>query len=300
MAEAALLARRPLSRALAATVQHRVVLCADDYGLAPGVSRGILGLMAGGRLSAVSAMTTTAAWRQWAGPLRAQRDQAAVGLHLNLTTGAPLGAMPVLAPAGRLPGLGLLLRRLLGGGASVAAEVAAEIERQLDAFEAAFAAPPQFVDGHQHVQVLPIIRAALLRSLAARYGGMAPRPWLRDPADAVPAILRRRCGARKGLVVAGLAGGFRRAARAAGFDTNEGFSGFSPLQADTSAPLVMQRAFSRLGPRPVVMCHPGHADAALRALDPAVESRAAELAFLGSARFGHLLESHGIALVQRP
>jgi predicted glycoside hydrolase/deacetylase ChbG (UPF0249 family) len=305
MAEAALRpARAPRlawpAPASTAPALHHLVLCADDYGLTAGVSRGILELLAQGRLSAVGAMTNMAPWPGLAGPLRAARGHAAVGLHLNLTTGAPLGAMPQLAPSGALPRLGSLLHRLLVGRTRLAAELSAEIHRQLDAFEAAFGTPPEFVDGHQHVHVLPVVRGVLLRTLAARFAGAATRPWLRDPADRAAAILQRRLCANKGAVVAALATGFRRAAQRAGFDTNEGFSGFSPLQAGTSAPQVMQRALLRLGPRPLVMCHPGHADAALRALDPAVESRAAELAFLGSASFCCLLEQHRIILVPRP
>ncbi len=304
MVEAAILAPPPaLAPPVSAPplpVRHRLVLCADDFGLTEGVSRGILELLAQGRLSAVGAMVNMPAWPHLAAALRAARGPAAIGLHLNLTTGRPLGAMPHLAPGGTLPALGPLLARLLAGGAPVQADIAAEIDRQLDAFQAAFGAPPEFVDGHQHVHVLPGVRGALLRCLLARRAPGAALPWLRDPADALGAILRRRFCTDKALVVVTLARGFRQAASAAGFHTNQGFSGFSPLLPDTSAPLVMQRALLRPGPRPLVMCHPGHADAALRAIDPAVESRPAELAYLASAAFGHLLERERIALVPRP
>jgi chitin disaccharide deacetylase len=50
----------------------------------------------------------------------------------------------------------------------------------------------------------------------------------------------------------------------------------------------------------VVMCHPGHADEALKGLDPAVESRPAELAYLGSDAFRGLLSERRIALVASP
>ncbi len=39
-----------------------VVLCADDYGLAPGVSAGIRELLDAGRLSATGAMTLSPHW----------------------------------------------------------------------------------------------------------------------------------------------------------------------------------------------------------------------------------------------
>nr|WP_264185837.1 ChbG/HpnK family deacetylase [Roseicella aerolata] len=282
-----------------------MVLCADDYGLTEGVSRGILALAERGRISATGAMANMPGWPRLAAPLRALgHGIIGVGLHLNLTTGAPLGAMPGLAPAGAFPRLGALLRQVLPvRGATRAAmegELAAEIARQLDAFEQAHGAMPDFVDGHQHVHALPVVRQVLLRLLSQRYPAGRRRPWLRDPSDGLAAILRRGVSADKAVIVALLSAGFRRDARSASFDTNEGFSGFSPLQAATPAARVLERALLRLGPRPLIMCHPGHVDAALRALDPAVESRPLELAYLASADFGELLAKHRIRLVPRP
>src|SRR3712207_4468643 len=132
---------------------RKVVLCADDYGLTEGVSRGILELAEIGRISATSAMTSLPDWPRLAPALRPLAGRIGVGLHLNFTTGTPLGPLPALAPNGRFPALQDLLRRAFRGGLP-AAEVRGEIDRQLDAFEHAFGAPPAFVDGHQHVHVL--------------------------------------------------------------------------------------------------------------------------------------------------
>jgi predicted glycoside hydrolase/deacetylase ChbG (UPF0249 family) len=242
-------------------------------------------------------MSTMPAWPRLAPSLRQLDGSIAVGLHLNLTTGRPLAALPSLAPGDTLPPLEDLMRRAFTGGLS-AEEVRGEVERQFDAFEQAYAAPPAFVDGHQHVHVLPVVRQALLQVAKAK--GYAGRLWLRDPSDGIVTIIRREIGANKALVVKALSIGFRRAARLAGFDTNEGFSGFSPLDAATAADRVLQRALLELGPRPVVMCHPGHVDEELRALDRAVESRPLELAYLASAAFGDLLRDRGIMLVRKP
>jgi len=272
-------------------IPRDVILCADDFGLADGVSRGIVELAERGRLSATGAMTNMPGWRRAAPDLRALRDRIAVGLHLNLTTGQPLGAMPRLAPSGRLPPLRDLLaqavkRRIQAG------EIADEIGRQLDAFVEVHGEAPAFVDGHQHVHVLPVIRPALIQVLKER--GYAGRIWLRDPSDGTLAILRRPIGRRKALVVKSLARGFARAARRAGFRTNEGFSGFAPLDLSAPAERVFDEALSSLGRRPVVMCHPGYIDDELRGLDPAVESRVDELNYLKSDGFADLLKVRGI------
>ena len=50
----------------------RFVLCADDFALSPGVSRGIIDLIARGRLSATGCMTVSPFWpehAEWLRPL---------------------------------------------------------------------------------------------------------------------------------------------------------------------------------------------------------------------------------------
>lgn len=279
------------------SAQRQVVLCADDFGLTDGVSRGILDLIGRGRVSATGAMTNMPGWRRAAPGLRPYMGRIGIGLHLNLTVGAPIQPMPHLAPDGSFPPLGRLLSGALRGRLSVE-EIREEIRRQLVAFELVHGAAPDFVDGHQHVHVLPPVRQALFAVLVE--GGYAGRLWLRDPSDLATSILRRPVGRGKALIVKALARGFRAQARAAGFRTNEGFSGFAPLDLSIPPGRVFASALSNLGPQPVVMCHPGHADDALRGLDPAVESRPEELAYLSSDAFGALLEERGVALCPAP
>jgi predicted glycoside hydrolase/deacetylase ChbG (UPF0249 family) len=270
-----------------------VILCADDYGLSDGVSRGIVKLAELGRLSATGAMTNMPGWRRTAPDLKPLKERIGVGLHLNLTTGSPLGEMPRLAPTGRFPPLKEILAKALKGQLNQA-EIAGEIARQLDAFEEVMGEAPSFIDGHQHVHVLPGVRRALLQVVGER--GYAGRVWLRDPSDRAGSILRRPVGRGKALVVRGFAWGFAREARDRGFQTNEGFSGFAPFDLSVPVERIFEAAFSRLGSSPLVMCHPGYADDELRGLDPAVESRMLELEYLRSDAFGALLEERGIRL----
>jgi hypothetical protein len=276
---------------------HPVVLCADDFGITEGVSRGILDLARQSRLSATSAMVNRPWWPRLGPVLRAFEGRFGVGLHLNLTLGEPLGTLPHLAAAGILPGLSAVLRRGLARQLP-ADEIDAEIDRQLNAFEAVLRRPPDFVDGHQHVHVLPGVRAALLRALQDRaWGG---RVWLRDPSDRLGSILQRRVAASKALTVRALASGFAGQARASGFVVNEGFSGFSPFDPARDVAADFDRFFDRLGPQPVIMCHPGHADEELRALDPVVEMREREYAYLASEEFVKLLDRREVCLVPSP
>jgi predicted glycoside hydrolase/deacetylase ChbG (UPF0249 family) len=271
----------------------RLVLCADDYALSEGVSRGILELAERGRISATSVMANMPDWPRHAPALRDVAGRLGVGLHLNFTTASPLSAVPAIAPGGVFPPLQDLVRRSFTGRLP-ASEVRAEIERQLDAFEQAFEAPPAFVDGHQHVHVLPVIRPMLLEALVAR--GLRGRLWLRDPSDRILPIVRRQVSTNKALIVEALATGFRRAARAAGFDTNEGFSGYSPFDPATPPERVFRQALVDLGPRPVAMAHPGHADGPPRELGAEMEMRPLEFAYLASDAFRDLLQERGLTL----
>ncbi|MBZ6076360.1 ChbG/HpnK family deacetylase [Microvirga puerhi] len=279
------------------SLQRHLVLCADDFGMTDGVSRGILDLMEQGRLSATSVMTNMPGWRRAEQDLRPYAGRIGIGLHLNLTTGTPIQPMSHVAPGGRFQPIGALISNAFRGRLSVS-EIAEEIRRQLVAFEGVHEAPPDFVDGHQHVHVLPVIRQALFTVLQEK--GYAGRVWLRDPSDRVTSILRRPISRGKALIITALARGFRDQARAAGFDTNDGFSGFSPLDPQTEVQRLFGTSLANLGPRPVVMCHPGYVDDELRSLDPAVESRPAELAYLQSEAFGELLEERGIVLAPAP
>lgn len=272
----------------------RIMLCADDYALTPGVSRGILDLIEAGRLSATGVMTNRPSWPAGAADLRGTpQARADIGLHLNLTQGQPLGPMPHLAPGGELPPLATVLKGALLGRLDLA-EIRSEFARQIDVFEQAMGCVPVFVDGHQHVQVLPGIRGALLDELAAR--NLAGRVCLRDSGDRVTRILARRVEAGKALTVAAFASGFGSAARRRGFRVNDGFAGFSAFDAKRDYADDFSRFLVAPGARHLVMCHPGRIDADLAASDTVVETREAERQFFLSRHFEQLLASRQVEL----
>jgi predicted glycoside hydrolase/deacetylase ChbG (UPF0249 family) len=255
-----------------------VILCADDYGLSAGVSKSIIELAAARRISATSAMVTLPRWPRDAADLKTVRDRISLGLHLNLTVGAPLGPMPRLAPANSFPAIGALTKASVLGKID-AAEVGAEIDRQLEAFEAAIGSPPDHIDGHQHVHALPGIRGPFLAAITRRWGG-ACLPLVRDPADSPGRIARRGKAIVKALGIAVLVAGFGAAVRRAGVPTNEGFSGFSEFKLGTSYRDELSAAMRGAGRRHLAMCHPGFADAELAALDPVTLRREEEHAAL--------------------
>jgi predicted glycoside hydrolase/deacetylase ChbG (UPF0249 family) len=181
--------------------------------------------------------------------------------------------MPRLAPTGAFPGRNALLARALLGLVG-RAEVRAEIERQLDAFERHLGFAPDHIDGHEHVHVLPGIRHGLFDVVSRRYPGT--KPLLRDPSDSWTAISARGTVRGKAVAVATLALRFGEGARRRGLPTSQGFSGFSSFDIGEPYAQELERSFREPGPRHIVMCHPGHPDAELAALDPVVERRRME------------------------
>jgi chitin disaccharide deacetylase len=256
------------------------ILCADDYAMTLGISDGIEELAAARRLSAASAMVTTPHWPTFGSRAAGLRDHVAVGLHFNLTLGRPLGPMPEFAPDGQFGTVAGIIKRGALGTLPLD-ELEAEVIRQIDRFEQVAGVPPDFVDGHQHVQALPGVRKAFLAAVSRR--PWTVRPLIRDPSDALATILGRGAATAKSLQLAALALGFGTAVRAAGFPANDGFSGASAFDERADFGEELRRFMSRPGPRHLVMCHPGHVDAELSTLDPVVGRREQEFAALMTA-----------------
>lgn len=271
-------------------------LIADDYGMTAGVSRGIIRLLEHGRISGAGAMTNRPHWKGWSNAFRGFHGTADLGVHLNLTLGKPLTRMPRFAPRDVLPAIGDVTKGSLSMRLPTE-ELEAEIDAQLDAFEDAMDARPDFIDGHQHVHGLPGVRRAFFAVLAKRYA-KGTRPWLRDPSDTLKNVVRRGRNIQKALAVAGLTSGMAASARKAGFLTNDTFAGFSAFDPKQDYAAEFASSLLNPGSRHLVMCHPGEVDDDLRGLDPVVETRPQELAFLLSDQASELMSASGMRLTR--
>jgi predicted glycoside hydrolase/deacetylase ChbG (UPF0249 family) len=268
------------------------VLGADDYGIAPGVGAAIRALLARGRLSGTSCLVLSPHFGAEAPKLRGLAHRGDVGLHLALTQLAPLGPMPRLAPAGRLPSPGLLVALALSRRLDPA-EIGAEIDRQLDAFERAFGRAPDYVDGHHHVQQLPVVREALI----ARFRARLPRGTaLRVCAEPLGAVLRRGVAMPRAAAIALLGRGLRRLADAAGIASNRRFAGVRDFTENRPYRALFRRFLQGPAAGLAVMCHPGHPDAALAALDPVTGARQGEFDYLAGDEFPQDLAAAGLRL----
>lgn len=264
---------------------RRLIVNADDFGLTPGVSRGILRAHGEGILTSTTFMVH---W-PWA-PAEAARLQAAprlgVGLHLTLTAGAPV------LPAAEVPSLVGPDGRFRRGwwhaqfGARPA-EVHREWSAQLRRFVDLVGRLPTHLDTHHYVHALPRLAAVLAevarthgipaaRALRGNYDS-AVREW-RGPLGVVMAraVLPRSNAVleRAGLATPdrGLVGNFDRAVLLAHLER---------LPAGVTE----------------LVCHPGYADEDLAPLSSLTAQREVELAALVDPAVRRAVAAAGIELI---
>jgi predicted glycoside hydrolase/deacetylase ChbG (UPF0249 family) len=265
---------------------RRLALCIDDFGAAPGIADAVERLAACGRVQAVSCLVGGASWRGDAPRLGRLARDVDVGLHLALTEGRALA--PALARVWpRHPSLGSLLLRAHAHALPRAA-LRAEIQAQLAAFAAATGAPPRFVDGHQHVHHLPVVRELLVEVLE----GVEPRPAVRNtgsiagPGFAFKRAVIEHTGGRALQTLLA-----RRA-----WPTNAALTGVYDFRASDYG-ARMRRWLAALPDRALLFCHPGVAERLGRD-DAIARARAPELTYLASDGFAADLEASGVVLTR--
>jgi predicted glycoside hydrolase/deacetylase ChbG (UPF0249 family) len=283
-----------MMRAAPAAPQPRHIwLCADDYGIAPGVNGAIRDLVARGRLNATSVMVATPSFQQsdaeaLAG-LNEDGRRVAIGLHVTLT--APFKPMTAdygpLRDGAFLPLEGMLLAAFLQR--LDRRRLAAEIARQVEAFVTAFGREPDFFDGHQHVHLFPQVRDAFLSVVKE----MAPQAWVRQCGRSIP--LRRRFD-RKAMLLDILSYSFRRRARAVGLQTNAAFAGAYDFNGEPDFAMLFPRFLHRLPSEGLIMCHPGVVDDELKRLDSLTTQREREYAYLAGNALPPTLAAYGVTL----
>jgi chitin disaccharide deacetylase len=271
-----------------------LMLIADDFALTDGVSRGIVRLLEHRRLSGTGAMTNRPHWKKWAYALCDLSSSQQTGLHLNLTTGAPLTRMQTFAPSGSFPSLSTVLKKAIWNQIPTY-EIRLEIDAQLTEFEESMHRPPHFIDGHQHVHGLNGIAQVLLAAIADRYSS-DERPWIRNPGDKVRSIVKRRLQFRKAFAVSWLVRGLAMHCKRAGLNTNNSFAGFSSFDPARNFSIDFSSYLLAASEWHVVMCHPGEIDSELSRIDQVIETRQQELDFLLSEHASEAIERAGLEL----
>lgn len=276
------------------TSPRRIWLCADDYGMSPGVNRAIRELIGNSRLNATSVMVVGAAidHAEIDGLMQAvaANPKCAIGLHATLTAPfAPLTMHFKPLDGGQFLPLGRLLRASLLR--QLDPEIAqAELLAQIAAFRQMFGRAPDYIDGHQHVQLFPQIRDAFLTAVKEA----APGAWVRQCGRNLP--LAQRIDNPKALLLDILSESFRKKAARENIAFNTGFAGAYDMVRGRDFSDAMREFLTGLPDGGLVMCHPGFVDDVLVGLDNVTHQREREFAFLNSRDFPRLLAESNVTL----
>ncbi len=193
----------------------RIALHADDLGMSPAVTEGILRGFRDGPLTSTSLLANApdagralGRWTELLGqqragglpstPLRRRLDDDPgpfdLGIHLNLTEGCPLGAgrypPELLDGCGRFPGIFSLFRRIGRGGRRFRGPLMDELSAQVQ-FLCDHGFQPTHLNGHQYIELLPTVRdlvGELLEKFHIRVVRVAAEPSL------WPAVFSRGLG----------------------------------------------------------------------------------------------------------
>ena len=146
---------------------RRLIVNADDFGLTPGVSAGILDAHRHGIVTSTTVLVTADPDREQV--RRAREAGLGMGLHVNLTLGRPLTAARSLVDDS-----GRFIRDARRAAFRADPEdVRAEVEAQVDRFISLVGRPPTHLDTHHHVGTYSPVREVVLE--AARRLGVPVR-----------------------------------------------------------------------------------------------------------------------------
>jgi predicted glycoside hydrolase/deacetylase ChbG (UPF0249 family) len=278
-----------------------LVVIADDYGIGPETSRGILelatqGIVTGTVLLVNSPYAADAvrAWRQAGEPME-------MGWHPCLTMDPPLSppakVRSLLGPDGCLWPLRQFLTRLLLQQICPG-EMETEFLAQYQHYLALVGRPPAVVNSHQHTSLFPPVGDVLLRVLA-RCGATPYFRRVREPWS----MLARIPGARiKRLVLTLLGRLHARKQDAAGHPGHDWLAGITDPPWVTDPDFFVRWLNGVPGRHVELACHPGYWDETLLGRDCGpddglLQRRVDELHLLRRPSFPEACRKAGFTLV---
>lgn len=278
---------------------QRVIINADDFGLSPGVNRGILAAFRHGVLTSTTMLVNLRSFDD-AVELARQNPDLPTGIHLSLLWGLPVSA-PSSVPSlverdGYFPrSLTVLARRYFLGLLNFD-HVRTEFRAQVERFRRA-GLNPTHVDSHKHVHCLPGVLDALT-DVVGEFGIRSVRLPLEDRL-APPAAQERQTRApsttslAKSRVVGFLSRHGRNALERRGLRTTDHFVGIAYQDRLNGETLRDILSHLRDGVTEV-MCHPGYDDDLAREYSSTPPHRDLELAALQDPAVKDILTVRGI------
>jgi predicted glycoside hydrolase/deacetylase ChbG (UPF0249 family) len=296
----------PIARlAFPGATLKNLIVNADDLGWTEGVNRGIAEAHATGIVTSASILANGLAFTSGV-ELALSREGLGVGVHLNLSDGAPAAprelVTTLLGDNGEFAGGPEAILVKLARRAILTSEVEQEWDAQITRVRE-FGITPTHLDGHKHVHMLPGLFEVALR-LAKRHQIAAIR--VSHETSSLRAALAAGANQHVGMVMKQgvqarglklLARDAHEQAERAGIATADHFCGIAQtgeLTRDGVANLLRALPDGTTE----LMCHPGYVDDDLRKSETRLqESRRAEVEILTDKGIRNLVAEQGIRLI---
>jgi predicted glycoside hydrolase/deacetylase ChbG (UPF0249 family) len=208
-----------------------MILCADDFGMTSDINRATAELARAGKIGAVSCMVNMPFFT--ADEL-SDLGSVQLGLHFTLAeTPQEFRRLVLRAYARRLN------RR----------EIFNKLATQYERFEKVTGHNPDFIDGHLHIQQLPVVRDVLIEFIQNRCS--AGLPYVRNAAMPL-----RQC-TMKSFLIAAPGRVLKRKLLAAGIPTNDGFGGIYNYADFMRYPQHLEKFLRTVPETGIIMVHPG-------------------------------------------
>ena len=266
-----------------------IFLCADDYAQNEPISEGILILANNRKLNAISCLVNSPHWQETSGALKAVQKHTYLGLHFNLTFGKALSANWQKNYGSHFGNLSNLIQQAYFRRLD-SANIEAEFCAQLDAFRQQLGQEPDFIDGHQHVHQLPIIREAMLKV----YKQMKMNAFWRKTSNDWRDFL-----SLKPLAI-NLLGGYRfkNLLKEQTIQTNSSFSGLYNFVCAKKYPQYFRQFLKLIRTEGLILCHPGIQSRDVN--DPLHLYRHHEFNYFMGTAFPNDLQNAQCRLAQKP
>jgi len=250
-------------------------IVADDFGLCEKHDKIIIELAKKKKVNAISVLVHDELSGKRVNEVRKMRDYLSVGLHLNLTM-----VLPKIQPIGSIKTL--IIKSLLGSLNT--REIKKEILSQIREFEKVFGTLPDFIDGHEHVHILPSILEILSKIVVEEK--FSEKFWIRSPVTETMADLYRELSnaGLKVLIITALGSRAKNKLNRLGILTNKNFAGFFSLKSPSRN--FKQKYLHLLTlkkPDMVIMVHPGTSESPTQNKNHSNEIRAIEATMLNES-----------------
>ena len=266
-----------------------IVICADDFGQTPAVSEGIIQLLVAGKINATSCLVNSNYWEDSAAKLKnIYKESMQIGLHLNLTEGKPLTNVTCLQRGELFIGLSPLLIKAFTYRLNKD-QIYQELKAQLEQFMTVWGQKPNFLDGHQHIHHLPIVRDVVL-DLYREFDLAENKTYVRSVANMVGVT-----GLKPKIIVATGAKKLERLLDKHAVPHNTTFSGAYNFAENRDFAKVFGEALENITDGGLIMCHPGVSSREYS--DVLAKSRPKELAYFLSDEFTQKMSQCGIILL---